>query len=285
MEIIVKFERIYVEITTICGLSCSFCPSANENATMNLEQFRQIIYKIKDYTNQIALHVMGDPLVLSDIGKYLDIAYENALAVEITTSGFYSKNLHQLLHPAIRQINFSLNSYNKNSTTKTLDEYLAPLVDFIDKKQKYNSDIYINFRLWNIDDENDDYNERVFEFFRDFYEIDGSHIEARKNIRLDKKVLIHFDRYFQWPSLESNHYSDGYCHGLSKQLAILVDGRVVPCCLDYGGVIELGSLVKENLDKILESQKSVDILEGFKNSKAIEELCQKCSYKDRFKRS
>jgi radical SAM protein with 4Fe4S-binding SPASM domain len=65
-------------------------------------------------------------------------------------------------------------------------------------------------------------------------------------------------------------------------VAILASGKVVPCCLDCDGIIELGDLHKNRLDEILTAKRAVHMLEGFKEGKAVEELCQKCSYKDRF---
>jgi hypothetical protein len=52
--------------------------------------------------------------------------------------------------------------------------------------------------------------------------------------------------------------------------------------LDSFGVINLGDLHKTSLDNILYSQKAIDIAEGFKNNIAIEELCRRCTFKNRF---
>ena len=65
-------------------------------------------------------------------------------------------------------------------------------------------------------------------------------------------------------------------------MAILASGKVVPCCLDCDGIIELGDLHENKLDEILTSKSAVNMLEGFKDGKAIEELSQKGTSKDRF---
>jgi len=65
-------------------------------------------------------------------------------------------------------------------------------------------------------------------------------------------------------------------------VAILASGKVVPCCLDCDGVIELGDLHENSLEDILHTKRTVDMIEGFKVGKAVEILCQKCSYKERF---
>jgi len=93
---------------------------------------------------------------------------------------------------------------------------------------------------------------------------------------------MHFDTYFEWPSLNNPVYGDGTCQGLQSHIGILADGRVVPCCLDGDGIMTLGNLHERSLDEILHDERTVRIVNGFKEGKAVEELCQKCSYKERF---
>jgi sulfatase maturation enzyme AslB (radical SAM superfamily) len=45
----------------------------------------------------------------------------------------------------------------------------------------------------------------------------------------------------------------------------------------------LGNLHNESLETILYKEKTQNIINGFKESKAVEELCKKCTFKDRFK--
>ena len=87
---------------------------------------------------------------------------------------------------------------------------------------------------------------------------------------------------FEWPDLCKSDGSDGYCHGLKDQIAILVDGTVVPCCLDNNGDINLGNIHTESMEEILNKEKTTKIIEGFKNRVAVEQLCKKCTYKNRF---
>ena len=74
-----------------------------------------------------------------------------------------------------------------------------------------------------------------------------------------------------------------FCHGLGDHFGILVDGRVIPCCLDREGVIELGNVFKDDLNEVLSSERAEKMREGFRNKKACEELCRKCGYARRFK--
>lgn len=281
-----RFKRIYVELTNICGLNCTFCPDKNNSPqTIDLPFFERIVKQVSRYTNEIVCHVMGDPLTLSNIQEYLEIIKHHDMKAMITTSGFYidKHNSNTLLHPAVRQLNISLNSFNKNTTKLTLDAYLKPIFALCKDKDSY-PDTFINLRLWNIDEgkSEDDFNTQVFAKLSEFFGVKVDYTSHAKGLRLASKVLLHFDNYFEWPSLSNPIYGDGYCGGLDSHIAILSDGRVVPCCLDYEAVIELGNLQNQSLDEILCSQRVCSITDGFKQNRAVEELCQKCSYKSRF---
>lgn len=282
-----KFNKIYIELTNICGLECSFCPTKIlQTQTIGLEKFEHIIQQVKNYTKIITYHVFGDPLTLSNLKDYLDITYKYNLKVEIVTTGYYLKNfdLNLFLHPAIKQINFSLNSYNKNEMKITLDEYLQAMFDLCDLKLKNKVHNFINFRLWNLDNYSSDieFNTLVLNKLSKQFKCDLKNISYDKPIRLENQILIDFDEYFEWPSLDSNHYSDSPCYGLRSHFGILASGKVVPCCLDSYGCVDLGNIFKEDLDTILSSQKVQNIINGFKEGIAVEELCKKCTFKERF---
>lgn len=74
----------------------------------------------------------------------------------------------------------------------------------------------------------------------------------------------------------------GTCYGLCNQIAILVDGTVVPCCLDGEGIINLGNIKETSFMQILESKRVKSIIKGFSERKVVEELCRKCGYRKRF---
>jgi radical SAM protein with 4Fe4S-binding SPASM domain len=119
-------------------------------------------------------------------------------------------------------------------------------------------------------------------FFNTKVDLDLVYKQKKKSLRIASKILLNFDNYFQWPSLQSTHDSDASCHALKSHIGILADGTVVPCCLDGEGVINLGNLNNTPLKEVLSSQRAQDMIEGFRQNKAVEELCRKCSYKDRF---
>jgi len=290
--IIKKFRKVHIEITNICNLKCSFCPpKIKPNATMNLEKFDELNCELKSYTKELAYHIVGDPLVLSNLNDYLNISKKHGLKVNITTTAnnINKKHYEALSNTILKQINFSINSYNANSHKKSLNEYLQAIIDFIKYAQSINHEYFINLRIWNLDDTKSakEFNKKVFDKINSEFEsnidIDDVYKNRPKNIRIARKIFFNFDDYFKWPSLDENVISTkGFCYGLDSHFGILSSGEVVPCCLDQNAVINLGNINSSKLDDILKSKRVLDIQKGFKKNILIEELCQKCDYRKRF---
>lgn len=258
---------------------------------MSLENFDELNEQLKSVTKELAYHIVGDPLVLSNLESYLNISLKHNLKVNITTTAnnLTKKHFNTLMNQAIKQINFSINSYNANSHKKSLDEYFNPILEFIEyaieKKQHY----FINLRIWNLDDTMSarEFNKAIFDRvnkrFNSNIDIDEVYTNRPKNIKVARMVFLNFDDYFEWPGLDKEFISDtGTCYGLDSHFGILSSGKVVPCCLDKDGIIDLGNIKKDKIEDILNSKRVLDIKKGFKEGRVIEELCQKCDYRRRF---
>jgi len=258
---------------------------------MSLDRFDDINAQLKPFTKELAYHIVGDPLVLTNLNEYLNISKKHELKVNITTTAnnISSKHYEALMNETIKQINFSINSYNANSHKKSLDEYLNPILDFIEYAQNLKHEYFINLRIWNLDDTKSakEFNKAVFEKvnerFNSNINIDEVYKNRPKNIKVARKVFFNFDEYFNWPSLENDFVSDkGFCYGLDSHFGILTSGEVVPCCLDQNACINLGNTNDSQLVDILNSKRVKAIQNGFKKGIVVEELCQKCDYRTRF---
>jgi radical SAM protein with 4Fe4S-binding SPASM domain len=286
-----KFYRIYIELTNVCGLRCSFCPTkVLPNTTMDLAFFESVINEAKGFTREIACHVVGDPLTLPNLKAYLDIIDRYKMKAMLTTSGYFMKKhtFGTLFHPAVKQINVSLNAFNKNDTSITFEQYIQPILNLCHEKVKQKKELFINLRMWNLDEAMSEakFNQALFERLEKAFEVrlDLTALDPKekKSIRLANKVLLHFDNYFEWPSLHNKNYGHGTCQGLTSHIGILSNGDVVPCCLDHEAVMKLGNVKVQSLKEILDSKRASAMREGFKVGQCSEEMCLKCSYKDRF---
>jgi MoaA/NifB/PqqE/SkfB family radical SAM enzyme len=280
-----KFRRVYVEITGFCGLNCPFCPPKTRTSIkIPLDKFNTLCKQLHSLTNELSFHLLGDPLTLFDLESYLDIAQIYGLGVSITTAGVHIERHARLLknHKAVRQINFSLNSFHGQNLSKNFSTYIGNILNFC-MEVSVNCDRFVNMRLWNGSNERCDeqFREQAIGKIEDFFKV--SICKNSKRIRVAPKVIVDFNDYFEWPSrLEQNQIKSGFCLGLSDHFGILSDGTVVPCCLDHAGCINLGNAFETDILSILSSSRAVDIMEGFAGGVAVEELCQKCSYRTRF---
>lgn len=285
-----RFDKIYLEITNICNLKCSFCPEGNRKKEfMKLENFQYIIKQIKDYTNLIALHVKGEPLMHPELEQILKLCYDADLKVNITTNAtLIEKNLKILLNsPAVRQINMSLHSINKNENNGiyNVENYINSILKASDEIIR-KTNIIISYRLWNL--ENLEANGENLEILHKIGEHFGKNklIELAKEhkfVELENNVFLNQDIEFTWPSMEEKIISEsGKCWGLRKQVAILVNGDVVPCCLDQNGDIKLGNIFNEDFNNIITSEFSQNFIKAFENNEVMHNLCKRCGFRTRF---
>ena len=276
-------RRIYLEITPKCGLSCSFCPPHKQTGEpMPIALFERSAAQAATLTREVSLHVMGDPLTVENLSEYLDICAAHKLKVGLTTAGHLvnESRYDALLHPAIKQVNFSVASFAANTQKVALETYLAPLIAYA-KTASQTDQIFTNFRLWNLDDraETAAFNSAVLEVLTRSFTV-----EKRKDFaQLTSRVRLVYDVLFTWPDLRGPVVSErGTCHGASGQLAILSDGRVVPCCLDSNGAITLGRVDDRGLKEILKTPRAQALRDGFNRGELIEPLCRRCGYRERF---
>ena len=129
-------------------------------------------------------------------------------------------------------------------------------------------------------------NTDILRLIEDVFELDFSlseRLQQTHQVKIKDRVFIHMAEKFAWPTLNREVISERlFCYGLRDHLAIQADGTVVPCCLDSEGNIPLGNIHQTPLREILASERAVNLYEGFSQRKAVEELCKRCGYAQRY---
>ena len=272
-----KYKKIYIEITNKCNLKCSFCsPVKKPRKEMTKEEFEQILLKMKEYTDYIYLHVKGEPLLNKDIIDFIHLAAQYNLKVNLTTNGTLFPKLAKQLGECenLNKINFSLHSENNipNYCEKIFDsiKYLSPKTTVI-------------YRLWTLNNNQlDEKSTQIVERIKSYYNLSTETVEKIKrenNIKILSTIYVDKANLFTWPEI-TNYKSNGYCYALKTQIAILVDGTVVPCCLDANGIISLGNIYEKNLSEIINSKRYILLQKSFQDRKPVEKICQSCTFKE-----
>ncbi len=273
------YNKVYVEITNICNMNCSFCHGhKREPRLMSIEEFSVILEKLKEQTKYIYYHLMGEPLTHPLLPEFVKLAGENGYKSIITTNGTLLKKCgDELLNAGIHKINISLHSF-ENGDYESHSNYIKNITEF--SKKAADKGVIVVLRLWNKGADFDR-NDTALSLLKE--NISGDWVENTRGLKIRDKIFLEWGERFQWPDKDAEIKGNKYfCYGLKDQFGILSDGTVVPCCLDSDGIINLGNIFTDDINSILSSKRANDIVEGFKCGKASEDLCKRCGYAQRF---
>lgn len=309
------FGKLYVEITTACNLNCPFCPrTLRPSALISRERFARIIDRLKGRGRLLHLHVKGEPLLHPELGSLLAIAAEAGFEVALATNGTLLEKAAETLlaAPNLRKLSVSLHSQATDDTVRRpgsgadlaapdagdrvtnrpgdpdgdLDRYWNNVSAFLDRHREQPR-FPVSLRLWNRRDGRlPPEAAPLWRLLAARYPRLGSWESPDAwpaDNRLDAKVFLNGAELFDWPDPAlPEGPAEGTCLGLRDQLAVLVDGTVVPCCLDGEGRLALGNLFETDLDGILASPRARAIREGFERGRLVEDLCRRCGFRRRF---
>lgn len=264
-----RFKKIYIETTNLCNLNCDFCiKNRRKKEIMTIQNFKIILSKIKNYTNYIYLHILGEPLLNPKLNEFILLASNEGFNINITTNGYLIDKIKD--NKNIRQVNISLHSFDVKYNVE-LKKYLNNIFDSAEELIK--NDTYVSLRLW----VKNKYSEDIINEVNNYYKVN-----ITKNTKIKENLFFNFEKQFIWPDLNNSYYNEsGKCYGLTDHIGILVDGTIVPCCLDTLGIINLGNIFKEKIDEILNKKTVIKMIEGFKNNKKEMELCKHCNFLER----
>ena len=281
------FKKIYIEITNSCNLSCPFCHQQRRPLQLlTVHQFQTLLAKIQGHTRCIALHVLGEPLLHPELPELLELAQRYGLIVHLTTNGTLLERHRDALlaAPALKQVNISVHSLGFLPKNKA-GHCLAGIAGFCQRASQARS-MHISLRFWNHTPAAMEQNEWLLRALTRSLSLSSratADLHAGRGVLLIPHVYLNPEQPFAWPDLSRPvQGTRGHCRGLRDHIAILVDGTVVPCCLDADGVINLGNLFAESLDAIMASSRFIRMQQGLRDQYLVEALCQRCTYRLRF---
>jgi len=263
------FKRVYLEISNICNVQCSFCPVVEkDNKLMDLQEFEEVLMQVAPLTEIVCLHLMGEPLAHPKFLEILEICEQYETQIDLTTNGILiDRYAEAIVHSrCVRQVNFSLQAFRDNFPKRDIHPYIDPIFAFAKRAHAVKPEMYVNYRLWNQQSNASD-NEEIFLLIEQEFDLTinrAVEVGGIKSKRIWNRLYLHFDSRFEWPSFLLPHQgTQGRCHGAVNHIGIHADGSVVPCCLDKNAVINLGNAKEQTLKSILESERFTKMREGF----------------------
>ena len=273
-------KRIYLEITNVCNLACSFCPGTKRQKSFMSEQaFSALLKKLRGRTQYLYFHLMGEPLLHPSLGRFLELAAEEGLRVILTSNGTLLRDREETLlgADALYKINLSLQSFEANEGGE-IEDYVNQCAAF--SAQAAEKGKICELRLWNRGGR-ESRNGEILRLLESAFPAPWE--KNARSVKLSERVYLAEDDLFDWPDPAAENRGEScFCYALRDQVGVLVDGTVVPCCLDHDGDLALGNLFEQSLEEIMSTEKARRILNGFSQRKAVEELCRRCGYARRF---
>ena len=271
-----RFNKVYLEISNRCNLSCSFCPGTKrEPRAIGEGEFSLLLKKLKPWTDYLYFHLMGEPLCHPELERFLTLAGQMGFKVIITTNGTLLSRWQErlLAQPALHKVNISLHAFEANDLNMSFEQYLNGCFCFGRAAQGKKLVVY---RLWNEGGAQEK-NEEILRTMQWYFPEPWA--QERRGVRIGEKVYLEHGGKFDWPDLTAQDTGGRvFCYGLRDQIGVMCDGTVVPCCLDHEGDIALGNLFEQELEEILASPRAQAVCRGFQQGTASEALCRRCGF-------
>lgn len=275
-----RFQKVYLEISNLCNLHCSFCPGTRRKpGRLSEADFSLLLQKLRPYTDYLYFHLMGEPLCHPELDRFLALAADAGFRVILTTNGtlLHTRQALLLNAPAVHKVNISLHAFEANDLQVPFSSYLEQCFAF---GLAAGGKPLVVYRLWNQGGA-DSRNAGILQAMHRAFP--GEWHPERRGIRIAERTFLEYGEKFDWPMLgKAESAQVSFCYGLRDQLGVLWDGTVVPCCLDHEGDIPLGNLFTQSMEEILASARAKALYDGFSARKAVEPLCQSCGYARRF---
>ena len=215
-----KFRKIYLEISNVCNLKCSFCPGTTRAPKMMSEaEFRALMPKLRPWSDFLYFHLMGEPLLHPQLERFLQIAGEAGFRVILTTNGTLLERQKELLlaSPGLHKVNISLHSFEANEAGMSFASYLDACLSYGQAASGKKLTVY---RLWNqggLDSKNEEILRRMEQYF------------PREAHGLGTEFIWNTERNLTGPPWRRRKATDGIsAMGCGIRLACCATGRWFP---------------------------------------------------------
>lgn len=279
--------RVWVEASSHCNLSCSFCGnrllSADQRGHMDLDLFRRLADEASGVINQFNMFHRGESLMHPAIGEMLWYARKKGIRTRIHTNGtLLNHNLaRELIESGLDVLSFSFDGYDRemydaNRPNAGFDRVLGNILGLLNMKKKLGVEKpFVALELMEISDRPP---AQLRLMRRDF-------LRRFEELPLDKFIIR---KPHNWGGLvnigkiASNRHKVA-CPLLWHALVVLWDGQVLPCPQDFFGQMKLGKVPEQKLLDIWNGEEIRGLRREMSDLKSLERKpCVDC---DRILRS
>ena len=188
----------------------------------------------------------------------------------------YFENIMQffeIYHRAHENSIFKFRILNTTMGRKELESKLGP-IDVISSGKELRSVVRRHANLiYDVVGAPGDLRSRAEEKIRTVAPFKWNVIEVIPNVFLETYLLDGWGHAFDGEVREAGR---GYCFGMRDHFAILYNGDVVLCCMDFDGKTAFGNIRDGSIEEVLSSARLQEIMEGFHAYRFIHPHCKRC---------
>ena len=242
---------------------------------MSVEEFDLLTDRLAGRIKFLYFHLMGEPLMHRHLPEFVRMAKAKGFIPVLTTNGtLLDRAGDALLEALLHKVQISLHSHEGNGKDAP-EVYMRQVMTFAQKAAQLG--VIVVLRLWNQGGY-DKGNEQLLDLASEY--VPRPWTERYDGWKMADNIYLEYDNIFEWPDEEREaiETEEVFCYALRNQIGVLVDGTVVPCCLDHNGNVPLGNLFHQTLEEVLDSPRARALYDGFTRHIATEPLCQRCGY-------
>ena len=277
-----------IELTNHCPMTCQMCPRTHAMERplghMALELFQRIVDQASSSTRAVFLHHFGDSLLHPQLGDFIGYAAAKGIRTHLSANPalLTKRRIQAIVDGGLNELVLSLDGVTPE-TSEAVRGRAARNVDLAERRIGELIDYRLRtgsskpFIILQIvrQRQNEHEVEAWLSKWRGYHGVDRLKVksyvswdgreEKINNLRIEPKTAD--------PSL--------VCDKPWTSVAILWDGRVVPCCFDYDGIMTLGSLADQSLEEIWRGETLAALRQAHRTRDLSGvALCAKCNDKD-----
>ena len=287
-----------------------------QNRQLTIEEFDLLTDKIRGRVIFLYFHLMGEPLLHPLLPDFIRIAREKGFRTVLTSNGTLLDKALNLLSSLPHKVQLSLHSHESNGKGKLDEYINKVMQFAIPAAEQGTCVVLRLWNQGGRESENEQVMQLLEQYVKkpwrerpDGYRLcDNLYLEFDRkfqwpttqeppssspegeglldsidplNDAFEQKEVTKNSSLGGSPMLITLEYvpkrgAEVFCKALHKQIGVLADGSLVPCCMDHNGDIILGNLFTQSLDEILDSPRAKAMVEGFRHHRAAELLCRNC---------
>ncbi len=275
-------SEIWLESTNHCNAACVMCPrelQTRSMGVMSMPLYEKLIKEMSAYSDEIQrlhMHNFGESLLVKNLPERIRFAKEHGIRhVYIVTNAYIlnEKRARQLIDAGLDEIKISFygtDTESYNSVMKRLDfdvtlENVKTFFKVRSEMKRSRPRVNIQLLPQAVD------HESIEKWDAMFSEL----IDESAGDKLVKTPLLNFSDGRSYNRIDQ--MISEVCIYPWRSMVILQNGDVAPCCLDYDGKINLGSVKDQSIKEIWNGEPYRKLRKDFRNLEYADyPLCDKC---------